>query len=82
MGDQKKAREEYAKLLNTLGPELSILLDLPLDLIQQQSSDILAEAIRRIRAEEVQREPGFDGQYGNIIVFSNNELKGFRKSRP
>ena len=61
-------------LVAALGPELTILRDTPLDDIRRTGGDHLEEAIRRLRAGDVHRTPGYDGAYGIIRVFSPDEL--------
>ncbi len=69
----KKVKEHMARLLHRLGPELHILSDAPLEDIARDSA-VLAEAVARMRQGKVFRQPGFDGQYGRIRVFSPEEL--------
>lgn len=69
----KKVKGHMARLLARLGPELHILSDAPLEDLAKDSP-ILAEAVSRMRRGEVFRQPGFDGQYGRIRVFSPDEL--------
>ncbi len=73
----KKVQGEYRRLLGLLGPELPILLDLPLDSIQKCGSSILTEAIRRVRNGKIHTFPGFDGQYGTIRIFTKKELDDY-----
>ncbi|MCX7590631.1 MAG: UvrD-helicase domain-containing protein, partial [Kiritimatiellae bacterium] len=61
-------------LVTRLGPELSILQTVPLDQIARTGSSLLAEAIGRMREGKVLREPGYDGEYGSIRLFSKDEL--------
>lgn len=69
----KKVKVHMARLLARLGPELHILSDAPLEDLSKDSP-ILAEAVSRMRQGKVFRQPGFDGQYGRIRVFSPDEL--------
>jgi PHP family Zn ribbon phosphoesterase len=71
----KTVQKDYDATIATFGPELPLLTQEPLERINAASqSDLLTEAIRRVRAEEVKRIPGFDGEYGSISVFSPSEL--------
>ncbi|NUO60574.1 MAG: UvrD-helicase domain-containing protein, partial [Hamadaea sp.] len=63
-----------SSLVATIGPELHILRQAPLDQIGAAGGSDLQEAIRRLRAGEVRRIPGYDGEYGVIRLFDPGEL--------
>jgi len=63
----------YEKLLFELGPELLILMDVPLNDIENAGGAILSEAIGRLRRNQVIREEGYDGEYGVIHIFEESE---------
>jgi uncharacterized protein (TIGR00375 family) len=71
----KSVLGHIAELVSTLGPELSILDDVPLDDVRAAGGELLAEAIGRLRRGEVIREAGFDGEYGVIRLFAPGELR-------
>ncbi|MBI5771806.1 MAG: UvrD-helicase domain-containing protein [Verrucomicrobia bacterium] len=71
----KAVAVSYEQLVARVGSELAILADAPLDQIGQVGSPLLVEAIRRMRAGEVMREGGFDGEYGVIRLFKPDELE-------
>ncbi|TML31831.1 MAG: AAA family ATPase [Actinobacteria bacterium] len=62
-------------LVAALGPELAILRTVPLDEVTRVGGELLGEAIRRLRAGQVSRTPGFDGEYGIIRLFEPDELR-------
>jgi PHP family Zn ribbon phosphoesterase len=70
----------HSEMIKNLGPELKILLDLPLDLIKQKALPEVAEGIRRMRAGELYVVPGFDGQYGVVNIFSPEEKRNRQKN--
>ncbi len=70
----KKVQQSYESLVAQLGSELFILEHAPLDEIRCAGSSLIAEAITRMRAGRVKCEAGFDGQYGAIRLFSDDEL--------
>jgi len=75
IGPQSRAVEkEYFRLVSRLGPELKILLDAPISEIEKEFP-ALALAAQRMRQGEVKVEPGYDGEYGRIKVFAEQELK-------
>ncbi len=71
----KRVQKEYERLLSRLGPELAILMDLPLEEIAHEGGERLAEGIGRMRRGEVTVIPGYDGEYGVIRVFEEEETR-------
>ena len=71
----KKVEKEYMRMLSELGDEFSILRSLPTEEIRRVSGTRIAEGIRRLRKGQVERIPGFDGEYGIIRLFSAEELE-------
>ncbi|KYH31505.1 UvrD-helicase domain-containing protein [Neomoorella mulderi] len=69
----KKVTALYFNLLHRLGPELVVLREAPLEAIARVAGTPVAEAIRRMRAGEVERQPGFDGEYGRILLLRPEE---------
>ena len=70
----KKVHAEYHKVLHELGPELDILLNIPIIDIKQAGGTLLSVAVDRMRNKEVFISEGFDGEYGVIKVFSDQEI--------
>ncbi|MEW5816713.1 MAG: UvrD-helicase domain-containing protein, partial [Spirochaetota bacterium] len=73
----KRVTERYNSLAGKAGSEFKLLLHLPLSEIERIGDEIVAEAVRRMRNREVFIEEGFDGEYGRIKVFNENEVKTF-----
>ncbi len=72
----KKVVGEVGRLVTTLGPELRILRDTPLEDIGRAGGSPLSESIARLRRGEVIRDAGYDGEYGTIRLFQPGELDG------
>jgi DNA helicase II / ATP-dependent DNA helicase PcrA len=70
----KKVVGEVGRLVAALGPELTILRDVPLDDLRRSGGSVLSEAIARLRRGEVIRDAGYDGEYGTIRLFKPSEL--------
>ncbi len=79
--ETKSVQAKYEELLARLGPELWILEHAPLDQIARYGGELLGEAIRRMRCGQVIRQAGFDGQYGIIRLFTEDELRTTRSSQ-
>ena len=71
----KTVEGKIHSLVAALGAELTILMRTPLPEIAAAGGELLAEAVRRLRAGEVDRVPGFDGEYGVIKLFRPEELR-------
>ena len=69
--NSKKVQQEYLRLLDQLGPELPILLDLPPEEIAKVGGPKLAAGIVRMRRGQVNPVAGFDGEYGVIRLFAD-----------
>lgn len=69
----KRVSTEYTKALSIFGSELELLLRTSPGEIERKSP-LLAEAVRRMRAGEVIRQPGYDGKFGVIRVFREGEI--------
>jgi len=73
-GNSKFITREYFNILKNLGPELGILIDVPVPEIEEKAGSILAEAVYRMRARRVRIQEGFDGEYGRITLFGEKEI--------
>jgi len=69
----KQVQQQYVALLGKLGSELAILQNTPLEIIEQAGGALLAEGIRRMRSGELTIDAGYDGEYGVIKLFDEQE---------
>ena len=65
----------YFTLLQKLGSELKILMDIPSEDIRDAASPVISKAIERMRSGNVHIRPGYDGEYGKISIFRELERK-------
>lgn len=77
----RRVTEEYQRVIETIGPELEILLYTSLETIARSGGGLLAEAISRMRTGRVIRDGGYDGQYGRIRLFREGELEQIKGQR-
>ena len=75
--NSQKVESVYRSLIRKMGSEYNVLLSLSIEEIQKEGNAILSEAIRRMRRGEVILREGYDGEYGQIKVFRDNERKDF-----
>ncbi len=72
----KKVMSEYNALIARLGSEFHILIDATFDEIRQTSNETIARAIERVRSGNIYIRPGYDGEFGVVKVFKDNESRG------
>lgn len=66
---------EYRRLIQGLGNEFSVLMDAPIADIQRVSTQLVGEAIERMRSGNIHVVPGYDGEYGKVKIFELAERK-------
>ncbi len=71
----KKVQHRYFRLLETLGPELETLRRVPLEHLAREGGGLLAYGIDKMRRGEVHINPGYDGAYGEIHLFTQEERR-------
>ncbi len=69
----KRVKGAYDSMVGELGSELTILMDLPIDEIKSKFNPVVAEAIHRMRSGKVDPVPGYDGEFGIIRIFNEQE---------
>lgn len=75
----KKSLEHYERLVAAFGNEFSVLLDTPIEGIAEASLPIIGEGVRRVRKGKLYIEPGYDGEFGTVHVFTGVEREHFAK---
>jgi len=71
--NSKKVQNKYFSLLKQLGSEFAILKDIAIEEISS-FDELLGEAIKRMRNGKVIIKPGYDGEYGVISLFAEDEI--------
>ena len=75
--ESKKVTAAFIKAISFAGNEFALLKEIPLKEIEVYQPH-LAEAIRRLRAGEVRRIPGYDGVYGSIHLFDKKPVASIK----
>lgn len=71
----KAVQEKYFYIVKNFMAELPLLLEGDDELLTKINDVLIIEAIKRVRAGKLNIQPGFDGQYGKITIFSDKERK-------
>ncbi len=64
----RKVERVYFEMIAEIGPETSILWDIPIEEIAHKTPERISQAIEKVRKQEVVLEAGFDGEYGKIKI--------------
>jgi len=75
MAGTKHVEEEYQNLIKKFGNEFKLLLEVSRQDLETTTLPEIAEGIIRVREGKVFVEPGYDGVYGKIRIFSKGEQK-------
>lgn len=65
----KRVQAMYESMITNIGSELEILLDAEIPDITKGSTVMIGEAIRRMRNNEMNIRPGYDGVFGKVKIF-------------
>lgn len=71
--NSKKVQEEYEKMIAVLGSEIDILISKPENELLEKANSRVVEGILRVRRGEIMIMPGYDGEYGKIKIFKENQ---------
>jgi uncharacterized protein (TIGR00375 family) len=74
----KKVTQTYGQMV-AAHPEFDILLDLPEQEIEKISDKAIAQSIMRVRKGNVHVEGGYDGIFGKIHIYSDQERAAILK---
>ncbi|MBI3319091.1 MAG: DNA helicase UvrD [Candidatus Omnitrophica bacterium] len=64
---------DYFNLLERCGTEFEVLLKVPEEALRKAASARVADGIMRMRNRQLVIEPGYDGEYGKVKFFSQEE---------
>jgi len=76
----KKVWSIYNPLIAKFGDEYTVLMDAPKEEMSKIVDSRIAEAIVRVREEKARVIPGYDGVYGQLVIF--NEKQEVSQQKP
>jgi uncharacterized protein (TIGR00375 family) len=70
-----KVQDSYEGLIGSLGSEFHILLKSSLEDIERVAGEKVAEGVARVRKGDIVIEPGYDGVFGKVGIWKEEQLK-------
>ncbi len=77
----KGVKAEYEKLIKAFTSEINILLNVPARELASVTLPGVVEGIERVRAGNLKIEPGYDGAYGKVKIFSDGDREKFEEQK-
>ena len=77
----KQVTVEYKNLIEKLGSEFRILIDSPRSDLEEATLAEIVQGIIKVREGNVQAEPGYDGVFGKIHIFSKAEQEDLSQQK-
>ncbi len=71
--NSQSVEKTFMEMLAKLGNEMFILREAGLDQIKKSAGTLIAEGIQRMREGKVNISAGYDGEYGKVHIFSEEE---------
>jgi uncharacterized protein (TIGR00375 family) len=75
----KTVQNEYQRLIKSIAPELDILTQTKIEKIAQFGGERLAQAIKKVRKGDINIEPGYDGVFGNVKIWKEEQTEKIEK---
>jgi DNA helicase-2/ATP-dependent DNA helicase PcrA len=77
----KQVESQYKNLIEKFGSEFKVLIDIGKSDLESATLSEIAEGIIRVREGKVNVEPGYDGVFGKVRIFSKGEQKDLSKQK-
>jgi uncharacterized protein (TIGR00375 family) len=77
----QKVKDKYEEMCKTLGSEFEILLKISNQDLEKAVGPLIAEGISKVRTGDIVIQPGFDGQYGIVKIWQDQESRKSNKKQ-
>jgi DNA helicase II / ATP-dependent DNA helicase PcrA len=77
----KAVIKQYQEILDGCESEFDLLLNMPINDIAKQKGELLALAIERMRNRQIFVTEGYDGEFGQIKIVSEDEAKQIKNKK-
>jgi len=77
----KKVEEQYQTLIQKFSNEFNILLDVPFEELDKFTLPKIAEGIKRVRDGKLIIDPGYDGEFGKVKIFHEQEKNEMQQNK-
>ena len=79
--NSKKIAAEYENLVGQFGSEFVVLLEAGEDDLVEVGGEKLAEAIGKVRAQDIAVSPGYDGEFGIVNIWGSDKVQGKKEQQ-
>jgi len=79
--DSKKVQKLFLDIIKQSGNEFKVLLDLSEEELKKIMPTILAEGIIKMRQAKIKLIPGFDGEFGRVEIFSDQQRQAAKDNK-
>ena len=76
----KKVFDQYQTLVNNLGSEFNVLLKADISEISKYAYPKVAEGIDKVRRGDIKIDPGYDGKFGEVKIWSTDSKTQAKES--
>ena len=77
----QKAQGIFSHLCLELGDEITVLLKTSLKDVARIGGENIAQALEKVRLGDISIDPGYDGEYGKVKIFSEGTLQMARENK-
>lgn len=71
----KAVKKDYESLIKAFDSELNVLLNVSLNDLGSVTKPEIVEAISRVRAGKLKIRPGYDGEFGEVKIFNDEDRR-------